>query len=37
MNDYVKGKIKWKNQFYKTNAKNGYKSNEYFQLQRQQM
>ena len=32
MNDYVKGKVKWKNQIYNTNAKNGYKSNDYFQL-----
>ena len=33
MNDYVKGKIKWKNQLYKTYAKNGYNCNDYFQLQ----
>ena len=33
MNDYVKGKIKWKNQLYKTYAKNRYKCNDYFQLQ----
>ena len=28
-----KGKIKGKNQLYKTSAKNGYKSNDYFKLQ----
>ena len=33
MNDYVKVKIKWKNKFYKTYAKSGYKCNDYFQLQ----
>ena len=33
MNDYVKGKIKWKNLLHKTYAKNGYKWNDYFQLQ----
>ena len=30
MNDYAKGKIKWKNQLYKTYTKNGYKYNDYF-------
>ena len=29
MNDYVKVKIKWKNKFYKTYAKSGYKCNDY--------
>ena len=33
MNDYVKGEIKWKKQLYKIYAKNGYKCNDYFQLQ----
>ena len=33
MNDYVKGKMKWTNQLRKKYAKNGYKCNEYFQLQ----
>ena len=33
MKDYVKGKIKWKNQLYKIYAKNGYNCNDYFQLQ----
>ena len=33
MNDYVKSKIKCKNQLYKTYAKNGYKCNDYFQFQ----
>ena len=33
MNDYMKGKIKCKNQLYKTYAKNGYRCNDYFQLQ----
>ena len=33
MNDYVKGKIKWKSQLYETCAKNGWKCNDYFQLQ----
>ena len=33
MNDYVKDKIKWKNQLYKTYAKNGYECNDYFHLQ----
>ena len=28
MNNCVKGKIKWKNQLYKTHAKNGYKYND---------
>ena len=33
MNDYAKGKIKWKNQLYKIYAKNGYKCKDYFQFQ----
>ena len=33
MNDYVKGKTKWKSQLYETYAKNGCKCNDYFQLQ----
>ena len=33
MNDYVKGKIKWKKQLYKSYAKNGCKCDDYFQLQ----
>ena len=32
MNDYVKSKIKWKNQLYKIYNKNGYKCNDYLQL-----
>ena len=32
MNDFVKSKIKWKNQLYKIYAKNGYKCNDYLQL-----
>ena len=32
MNDFVKSKIKWKNQPYKIYTKNGYKSNDYLQL-----
>ena len=34
MNDFVKSKIKWKNQLYKIYTKNGYKPNDYLQLQR---
>ena len=33
MNEYVKGKIKWKNQLCKTYPKYRYKCNDYFQLQ----
>ena len=33
MKDYLKGKIKWKNQLYKIYAKNGYTCNDYFKLQ----
>ena len=33
INDYTKGKIKWKIQLYKTYTINGYKCNGYFQLQ----
>ena len=33
MKDYVKRKIKLKNQLYKTYAKNKYKCNDYFQFQ----
>ena len=32
MNDFVKSKIKWKNQLYKIYTKNGYKCNDYLQL-----
>ena len=32
MNDFVKSKIKWKNQLYKIYTKNGYKHNDYLQL-----
>ena len=32
MNDYVKSKIKWKNQLYKIYTKNGYKCNDCLQL-----
>ena len=32
MNDFVKSKLKWKNQLYKKKKKNGYKSNDYLQL-----
>ena len=32
MNDFVKGKIKWKNQLCKTYIKNGYKYNDYILL-----
>ena len=33
MNDFVKIKIKWKNQLYNTYAKNGYKFNDHLHLQ----
>ena len=33
MNDFVKSKIKCKNQLYNTYAKNGYKFNNYLHLQ----
>ena len=33
MNDFIKSKIKWKNQLYKIYTKNGYKCNDYLQLQ----
>ena len=29
MNDFVKSRIKWKNQLYKICSKNGYKCNDY--------
>ena len=32
MNDFVKSKLKWKNQLYKIYTKNGYKCNDYLQL-----
>ena len=32
MNDFVKSKIKWKNQLYKIYTKNGYKCNDYLRL-----
>ena len=32
MNDFVKGKIKWKNQLYKIYIKNDYKCNDYLRL-----
>ena len=32
MNNFVKSKIKWKNQLYKINTKNGYKCNDYLRL-----
>ena len=32
MNDFVKSKIKWKNQLYKIYTKNGYRYNDYLQL-----
>ena len=32
MNDFVKSKIKWKNQLYKIYTKNGYKYNDYLKL-----
>ena len=32
MDDFVKSKIKWKNQVYKIYTKNGYKHNDYLQL-----
>ena len=32
MNDFVKSKIKWENQLYKTDTKNGYKCNDYLRL-----
>ena len=33
MNDYIKNKIKWKHQIYKTYQKNGHKESDYFKLQ----
>ena len=33
MNDVVKSKTKWKNLLYKVYTKNGYKYNDYLQLQ----
>ena len=33
MNDYIKNKIKWKHQIYKTYQKNGHKGSDYFKLQ----
>ena len=33
MTDFVKGKIKWKNQFYKTHTKSGYKCDNCLQFQ----
>ena len=33
MNDYVKSKIKWKNQLYNTYVKNGYKFNDHLHFQ----
>ena len=33
MNDFVKSKIKWKNQLYNTYARNGYKFNGHLHLQ----
>ena len=32
MNDFVKSKIKWKNQLYKIYTKNGYKCNDFLRL-----
>ena len=32
MNDFVKSRIKWKNQLYKIYTKNGYKCNDYLRL-----
>ena len=32
MNDFVKSKIKWKNQLYKIYTKNGNKCNDYLRL-----
>ena len=32
INDFAKSRIKWKNQLYKINTKNGYKCNDYLQL-----
>ena len=34
MNDFVKNKIKWKNQLYKIYSKNGYKHNDYLELKK---
>ena len=33
MDDFVRSKIKWKNQLYNTYAKNGYKFNDHLHLQ----
>ena len=32
MNDFVKSKIKWKNQLYKIYPENGYKSDDYLHV-----